>query len=86
MPTLLASCGWWHSVRPYYLYFPPPSTVLLYYRTAALPYYLKDRTTVKTVRPYDVSDDDRRPNVDSISREVRGIVSRAKWFANFSSV
>ena len=36
---------------PYYLYFPPPSTVLLYYRTAALPYYRKDRTTVKTVRP-----------------------------------
>ena len=34
-------------------------------------------TTVKTVRPYDVSDDDRRANVDSISREVRGIVSRA---------
>ena len=59
---------------PYYLYFPPPSTVLLYYRTAALPYYRKDRTTVKTVRPLTVSDDDRRPNVYSISREVRGIV------------
>ena len=42
-------------------------------------------TTVKTVRPYDVSDDDRRPNVDSISREVRGIVSRANRTANFSS-
>ena len=42
-------------------------------------------TTVKTVRPYDVSDDDRRANVDSISREVRGIVSPPNRFANFSS-
>ena len=61
-PTLLASSGWWHSVRPYYLYFPPsvrpyylyfppPSIFLSYYRIAALPYYRKDRTTVKTVRP-----------------------------------
>ena len=52
-PTLLASSGWEGSEQPYTLrpYFPPPSTVLLYYRTAALPYYRKDRTTVKTVRP-----------------------------------
>ena len=33
----------------------------------------------------DISDDDRRANVDSISREVRGIVSPANRFANFSS-
>ena len=51
-PTLLASSGWEQSEQPNTLppYFPPPSTVLLYYRTAALPYYRKDRTTVKTVR------------------------------------
>ena len=69
-PTLLASRGGSevNNRIPYYLYFPPPSTVLLYYRTAILPYYRKDRTTVKTVRPFD-----RRPNVYSISREVREI-------------
>ena len=58
-PTLLASSGWERSEQPYYLYFPPPSTVLPYYRTASLPYYRKDLTTVKTVRQFRTMTDDR---------------------------
>ena len=58
-PTLLASSGWEQSEQPYYLYFPPPSTVLPYYRTASLPYYRKDLTTVKTVRQFRTMTDDR---------------------------
>ncbi len=81
-PTLLASSGWWRSALPYTFH----ASSIMPYIPSVLPYTFHAYTFhASSIMPYQtiLMDDARRPNVYSISREVRGIVSPPKRTANF---